>query len=75
MNELLNACPQRRKHTKAPTSYLGWHDWAARMTAAGRRQKRCPGCGLWAIWTGGRVLPPSREPHCLLGFQPRRRSA
>ena len=44
-----NKCPRERLHTKAPSSYLAWHEWAEKK---GRRhyQVRCPGCGLYAIW-------------------------
>jgi len=40
---------KRCKHTKCPTGYLQWHAWAECMMKT-HTQKRCPNCGLWAIW-------------------------
>lgn len=37
-------------HTPEPTGYVAWHVWAEEM-AKTHKQSRCPGCGLWAIWT------------------------
>jgi hypothetical protein len=45
----LEDCPQKSKHTKAPTNYLGWHEWADNKSKT-HRQIRCPGCNLFAIW-------------------------
>lgn len=42
-------CPQKSKHTKCPTGYIAWHDWAERKSKK-HRQVKCPGCGLYAIW-------------------------
>lgn len=42
-------CPQSALHTPHPTSYLAHAAWADEMLKT-HRQKRCPGCGLWAIW-------------------------
>ena len=36
-------------HTKAPTGYLAWHEWAERMDKT-HLARQCRGCGLWAIW-------------------------
>lgn len=44
-------CPERDRHTPAPARQDAWCDWADAMTAAGARQERCPGCGLWSVWT------------------------
>lgn len=33
-----------------PSGYRNWHEWAERM-ATTHVQQRCPGCGLWVIWT------------------------
>lgn len=44
------------RHTPCPQGYLAWHTWAERK-AKTHRQKRCPDCGLWAIWVPKR--PPS----------------
>ena len=37
------------KHTQCPSGYLEWHEWAERMTRT-HEQRRCAGCGLWAVW-------------------------
>lgn len=50
-------CPQRDQHTPAPKGYVAWHEWAARMNYYGWRQRKCPDCGLYTIWSGGRPLP------------------
>jgi hypothetical protein len=54
-----STCQNRDQHTPQPTGYVAWHDWAGRMSRAGNSQKRCPGCGLLAIWIGPNV--PVRE--------------
>lgn len=52
--------PNCQPHTPEPTGYFAWHEWAERMTKT-HKQIRCPGCGLWAIWTP-RDLPTESEP-------------
>lgn len=47
-------------HTPQPEGYTAWFDWAGQMARAGRRQRKCKGCGLYLIWTPGR-LPAGRE--------------
>lgn len=45
-------CPAREKHTPEPmheSDYMGWHAWARRMSKT-HKQRRCPECGLFAIW-------------------------
>lgn len=42
-------CPQAATHTPSPDSYLGWHDWAEKMSET-HEQVRCPECGYWTIW-------------------------
>ena len=37
------------KHTPQPTGYVEWHMWAEKKQRT-HEQRRCPGCGLWAIW-------------------------
>ena len=44
-----SACPDRRRHTPAPTGYLAWHEWAERKSRT-HEPVRCDGCGLYAIW-------------------------
>ena len=46
---LADRCPQRDGHTPCPTGYVAWHEWAEEMMKT-HRQRKCPGCGLYAIW-------------------------
>ena len=48
MSELL--CPHFEDHTPCPEGYIQWHAWAETM-AKTHRQEKCPGCGLYEIWT------------------------
>lgn len=43
------ACRNVEQHTPQPTGYVQWFEWAAEM-AATHRQKRCAGCGRFAVW-------------------------
>jgi hypothetical protein len=43
------------KHTPCPEGYLQWHAWAARMSKS-FTCKKCPVCGLWAIWVPKMVI-------------------
>lgn len=52
--------PKCEPHAPQPEGYTAWFDWAGRMARAGRRQRKCAGCGLWLIWTPDR-LPAGRE--------------
>ena len=45
-------CPNVKRHTRCPSAYLEWHEWAERK-AKTHRQVKCPGCGLYAIWRQG----------------------
>lgn len=47
-------CPQHELHTPQPPGYVEWFEWAAHMNYKGSRQRKCPGCGLYNIWGGGR---------------------
>lgn len=42
-------CPRVRLHTKCPSGYLAWHEWADKKSRR-HYQVRCPGCGLFTIW-------------------------
>ena len=42
-------CPHSEEHTLAPEGYIQWHAWAADM-AKTHKQRKCRGCGLFAIW-------------------------
>ncbi len=42
-------CPNRDEHTEGPNSYQGWHVWAEQKGKT-HTQKRCGGCGLFAVW-------------------------
>lgn len=46
-----SACPDRDRHTPAPSGYVDHAEWAARMYARGFRQHRCPACRLLKVWT------------------------
>jgi hypothetical protein len=48
-------CPQSELHTLAPPGYVEWFEWAGGMNYKGSTQSRCPGCGLYVIWAGGRA--------------------
>jgi len=48
-------CLDRDKHTPMPIGYVDRADWAAAMIARGASQRRCPTCGLYAMWS-----PPRR---------------
>jgi len=37
------------QHTPCPTGYGARAEWAEKMMKT-HRQRRCPFCGLWAIW-------------------------
>lgn len=50
-------CPEAANHAPMPDGYMGWHGAAQRRGRAGQRQKRCPGCGLFTLWTGGKEVP------------------
>lgn len=41
--------PECEPHTPQPTGYVEASEWAEEM-ARTHDQRRCAGCGLWAIW-------------------------
>jgi len=41
-------CPDLRKHTKAPSGYVAWHEWAEKK-AETHTQQECPTCGRLGI--------------------------
>lgn len=43
-------CPDFWAHTPGPQGYSEWFEWADQM-APTHKQRQCPGCGLYAIWT------------------------
>jgi hypothetical protein len=48
--ERVEDCPKTtERHTPCPRSYLAWHEWAQKQ-ARSHRQRKCPTCGLWAVW-------------------------
>lgn len=53
-------CPNRANHTPMPGGYGSWHDRATEL-ARTHVQRRCAGCGLWAIWEP--KAPPTTRPH------------
>ncbi|MBZ4106130.1 hypothetical protein JYG43_23760, partial [Escherichia fergusonii] len=42
-------CPNFTDHTPSPDGYIEWHAWARKMGKT-HQQRRCSGCGLFAIW-------------------------
>ena len=50
-------CPNYWAHTHGPDGYFAWHEWAEEMQKT-HRQRKCPGCGLFAIWTPRRDDEP-----------------
>ncbi len=42
-------CPNIEDHTYCPDGYIAWHSWAEEMGKT-HKQRKCPGCGLYAIW-------------------------
>ena len=42
-------CPYFEDHTPDPPGYIKWHEWAAKMSKT-HKQRKCSGCGLYAIW-------------------------
>ena len=44
-----STCPERAKHTPAPSDYIAWSEWAGRMSKT-HHQVRCPSCYLLKIW-------------------------
>lgn len=45
----IDPCPAAARHTREPSGYLEWHEWAA-TKARTHRQIRCPRCGRYAVW-------------------------
>ena len=50
-------CPNAADHAPMPEAYGAWHAVATMRTKARQSSKRCPGCGLYRIATGGRDVP------------------
>lgn len=50
--------PECVDHAPTPPGYANWHEWAEEM-ARTHRCRRCPGCGLFLVWT--RVYTPPKE--------------
>ena len=50
----------KKLHTPEPAGYREWHEWAAKM-AKTHTQRRCPHCGLWAIWEPCNQAPRAGE--------------
>lgn len=48
------------RHTKSPTGYVAWHEWAEKK-AKTHEQERCPNCGLWAVWVKRSQRPADED--------------
>jgi hypothetical protein len=42
-------CTRAHLHTRCPSGYLAWHEWAEKKSRR-HYQVKCPGCGRFAIW-------------------------
>lgn len=49
-------CPNFDDHTFCPDGYTSWHVWAEGM-AKTHKQRKCTGCGRYAIWEPKRPHP------------------
>lgn len=49
MTGMENVCRYASRHTKCPSGYIDWHEWAEKKS---RRHKQtiCPGCKRFKIW-------------------------
>ncbi len=45
----MSRCHRFSQHTKCPTGYNDWHQWAS-VKIRTHTQKRCETCGLYVIW-------------------------
>ena len=50
-------CENYWAHNHGPEGYFAWFEWAEIMRKT-HKQRRCPGCGLFAIWTPRRDDEP-----------------
>ena len=37
------------KHTKCPSGYIQWHEWAEKKSKT-HKQIKCTCCGLYLVW-------------------------
>jgi hypothetical protein len=50
-------------HTRCPSGYIEWHDWAEQKSKT-HLQVKCPECGLYSIWlptTGNQQLKKRKK--------------
>ena len=45
--------PRCEPHEPEPGGYTAFFEWAGWMARNGHTQRRCRGCGLYAIWEPG----------------------
>ena len=45
----INMCEHFEDHTVCPEGYIQWHAWAEELGKT-HKQRKCPGCGYYAIW-------------------------
>lgn len=55
-------CPNFEDHTPRPEGYIQWQAWAEAMSKT-HKQRRCSGCGRYAIWDPKREHTPKEPPH------------
>lgn len=50
-------CSHATDHAPFPVAMMGAMEIAHLRMKAGQRQRRCPHCGSYSIWYGGRDVP------------------
>ena len=55
-----NDCEHVEDHTACPDGYIQWHHWAADMSKT-HDQRKCPSCGLFAIWEPKALATPKED--------------
>jgi hypothetical protein len=57
LDHRFDTCPDAARHAPMPAGYMGNSGAAERRIKARQRNKLCPGCDRWVIWTGGKDVP------------------
>lgn len=61
MDRIAALCPNFEDHTPAPKGYIEWHEWADKMGKT-HSQRKCCGCGIYAIWEPKQPHTPKDRP-------------